>query len=1033
MQRILVTNIKTAVQQITPLLEDTSKDAPKVIYFDGWYGVGACAVLRAISKRPPLSLWEKFDKIIHIDCSRWKSRRALQRAITDELNLTQQVAADFERQDEEDDYSGVDQGSRKEIEGISRVIARSLVPYRCLVVFHNGGDVMVDLTSCGIPQPELFSVKVLWTFRGRLRIDSDIYEMAYNSDLIVDAYESAAKIWTALLEEEAREIAFYTHELGLGVTPEIATKCCLYYLSLKYRDDDVLSYNWAIHASSYWVCDGIVGEGEDNLAWELARAMQQHIILEDYRPVEGYSSYMNRPPMFVSKLEFSPKHWISITNSYFEEVPPGTTSIFFAPKKSDPLPLVSLPSDTFLQADQLRVLKLCLCTFSFSSPPFHCCPNLRFLGLDRCMDVKQLGGKGEEDEKAGAWAVEILQRLWVLDVCRTDWELAFPLETQEQVTATDVREVHINKGRIWRSNLAWRRLPNLRRLRIVEPSSSWETGRKEEFMDMVKLELLDLSGNSTIQLLPSLSGAIGLKTLVLDGCVWLEHVGPQGLPPSLESFSLDAGADEDQKKTAEISCLSLVGCERLADFKLRGSLPKLEELDLSHTAVNFLDLKEVVQVGNLERVLFMGCEQLRSISWPQTRMPHLRLVCIDTRAGGEVAEVPWSRDSLTDSQGEREGYHRAFLGLADLRLLQSMVSLWKTNMCNKVNLCWSAAASPSKDSVQFAACSPLPKSPAYHDISIEQITAKIDGSSSSSSSAQFPPLDVHMEISEGITDITNEVSTEARSVIGQVMNCIRSLHVHDSSSITTVAPEHIVMFPKEYQEIMNGLRWCRVERCPKLDKVFATNDESYSFCELEAFWGAHLLRARSIWSRRRRARPTSRDNWSCFTDLRAVHLHWCPRLRYVAALSPKNTYSYRLETLHVVYCGELRRVFPMEQELAEETRAAAASSEQGTLRFPKLKDLYLHELPSLQLICEAKMFAPKLETIYVRGCWSLRRLPATDDRRCKDGCPVAVDCEKDWWENLEWDGMELGHHPSLFQPRHSKYYKKRHLRATVLR
>ncbi|CAL5008444.1 unnamed protein product [Urochloa decumbens] len=786
MQRIIATNIKTAVQQITPLLEDTSKDAPKVIYFDGWYGVGASAVLRAISKRPPLSLWEKFDKIIHIDCSRWKSRRALQRAITDELNLTQQVAADFERQDEEDDFSGVDQASRKEIEGISRVIARSLVPHRCLVVFHNGGDVMVDLTSCGIPQPELFSVKVLWTFRGRLRINSDIYESAYDSHLIVDAYGAAAN-WTALLEEEAREIALYTHELGLGVTPEITTKCCLYYLSLKYRDDDVLSYNWAIHASSYWVCDGIVGEGEDNLAWELARAMQQHIILEDYTPVEGrYSSYMNRPPKFVSKLEFAPKHWISITNSYFKEVPPGTTSIFFAPKKSDPL--VSLPSDKFLKADQLRVLKLCLCTFSFSSPPFHCCPNLRFLGLDRCMDLKQLGGKGEEEEETGALAVEIFQRLWVLDVCRTDWDLAFP----------------------------------------------WKHKSK-----------------------------------------------------------------------------------------------------------------------SLQRML------------------------------------------------ER---------------------------CTKVNLCWSAAAtaSASKGTVQFAACSPLPKSSAYHDISIEQITAKIDGSSSS---AQFPPLNVHMEISEGIADITNEVSTEARSVIGQVMNGIRSLHVHDSSSITTVAPEHIVMFPKEHKEIMNGLRWCRVEGCPKLDKVFATNHNDYSFSDLETFWAAHLLRARSIWSRR--ARQNSID-WTCFTDLRAVHLHCCPRLRYVAALSPKNTYSYRLETLHIVCCGELRQVFPMEQELPEETRAAAASSEQGTLRFPKLKDLYLHELPSLQLICERKMFAPNLETIHIRGCWSLRRLPATDSRRRQDGRPVAVDCEKDWWDNLEWDGMESGHHSSLFEARHSKYYKKQHLRGTVL-
>ena len=97
------------------------------------------------------------------------------------------------------------------------------------------------------------------------------------------------------------------------------------------------------------------------------------------------------------------------------------------------------------------------------------------------------------------------------------------------------------------------------------------------------------------------------------------------------------------------------------------------------------------------------------------------------------------------------------------------------------------------------------------------------------------------------------------------------------------------------------------------------------------------------------------------------------------------------------------------------------------LRFRNLKHLYLHHLSSLELICETKMYAPNLETVYIRGCWGLRRLPATDGRR-----PVAVDCE-DWWDKLEWDGMESGHHPSLFQPRHSKYYKKRHLRGTVLR
>jgi hypothetical protein len=91
-------------------------------------------------------------------------------------------------------------------------------------------------------------------------------------------------------------------------------------------------------------------------------------------------------------------------------------------------------------------------------------------------------------------------------------------------------EVHINNGRIWHNNLAWRRLLNLHKLRVVEPTKPWETETRDEFMDMVNLELLDLSWNNTTQVLPSLSGATGLKTLILDGCVGLEHIGPQQLP-----------------------------------------------------------------------------------------------------------------------------------------------------------------------------------------------------------------------------------------------------------------------------------------------------------------------------------------------------------------------------------------------------------------------------------------------------------------------------------------------------------------------
>ncbi|KAM3372985.1 hypothetical protein ACQJBY_019754 [Aegilops geniculata] len=77
------------------------------------------------------------------------------------------------------------------------------------------------------------------------------------------------------------------------------------------------------------------------------------------------------------------------------------------------------------------------------------------------------------------------------------------------------------------------------------------------------------------------------------------------------------------------------------------------------------------------------------------------------------------------------------------------------------------------------------------------------------------------------------------------------------------------------------------------------------------------------------------------------------------------------------------------------------------------------------------MSAPNLETIKVRGCWGLSRLPAVSGSTSKR---PKVDCERDWWDNLKWDGLELNHDPSLYEPSHSRYYKKAHLpRVTVLR
>jgi hypothetical protein len=101
LQRITLdaNNIDGAAEQIIHLLEDADKGGD-VIYFHGWAGWGASAVLKEVVKLLRSSLGSAdagtaggLEKIIHVDFSRWQSKRALQKAIAEELEPPQQVMA----------------------------------------------------------------------------------------------------------------------------------------------------------------------------------------------------------------------------------------------------------------------------------------------------------------------------------------------------------------------------------------------------------------------------------------------------------------------------------------------------------------------------------------------------------------------------------------------------------------------------------------------------------------------------------------------------------------------------------------------------------------------------------------------------------------------------------------------------------------------------------------------------------------------------------------------------------------------------
>lgn len=90
------------------------------------------------------------------------------------------------------------------------------------------------------------------------------------------------------------------------------------------------------------------------------------------------------------------------------------------------------------------------------------------------------------------------------------------------------------------------------------------------FMDKTCMEILDLSGNSDMEILPiSLSKASSLEMLVLDGCDGLENVAaPSRLPPSLKSLAL---MDMDQLLNGNKMSYLRNNSVRLAEQTIRTS------------------------------------------------------------------------------------------------------------------------------------------------------------------------------------------------------------------------------------------------------------------------------------------------------------------------------------------------------------------------------------------------------------------------------------------------------------------------------
>ena len=205
-----------------------------------------------------------------------------------------------------------------------------------------------------------------------------------------------------------------------------------------------------------------------------------------------------------------------------------------------------------------------------------------------------------------------------------------------------------------------------------------------------------------------------------------------------------------------------------------------------------------------------------------------------------------SRDSLIGKQEEE--YRRSSVVYAtDLRFLQSLMAAsgegfgWNTAMLN-LNICLSCTskenANSNKEDMGPCSTGQLVGSTLHvgpqelqdlSDVNFDKATVDHDGSSAQ----QFEPLELHLEIGGGIRN-RNVVSKQGTRALIFFMNNVDSLLLHDNSSISTVITKDTMcieveeedrwtseMITKKMMVDWSCLKWCRVERCPVLDTVFA--------------------------------------------------------------------------------------------------------------------------------------------------------------------------------------------------------------------
>uniref|UniRef100_K3YNH1 NB-ARC domain-containing protein n=1 Tax=Setaria italica TaxID=4555 RepID=K3YNH1_SETIT len=546
-------------------------------------------------------------------------------------------------------------------------------------------------------------------------------------------------------------------------------------------------------------------------------------------------------------------------------------------------------------------------------------------------------------------------------------------------------------------------LPQLSNLLILHLEGTQIISFPEDtFEAMQRLHTLKLIDNMALMSLPtSLSKANGLRELHINNCKRLRLQFLWELVPGLEDLYIQTWeALEDIKIHGHpnlrtfsvfgpwIRCLSLRGCSKLKIVNVSDDLTALEDVDLSGTAIEEVP-HSLPNLPQLRRLLLLNVPCFKRFPWHRlVRFP--KVFCLD--------------NCSDDHLSQKETDNIAQININDSRIFHS----FNEDAANKLV---KEGQFFQSFNVQIKPCSVRGKEPRDKPCTVIQ--------------RQLPYLDVSCSEAATIVPMMKlqprrrhfEISTMNQHPNGlRILSVTNSLFITDDASIRCVSDLNCNLM---------SLEVCQLQHCHKMSVVFGMqSDQAYVWAKALEILQASNLNNLVCFLETSALAYIERRRWSWTVELKLlkhIHLEHCPRLEKIF---PSCLSLPALETLVILFCPSLKTIFYKKYEYELVARCP----------LPNIESIYFQELPQLQHIHEDAMFrlaTPKWETLFVRGCQSLRRLPFLREHPMSN---VKVSGERDWWDRLQLSLPEQGKYylqvppPPEFASRKKKVIIKSYLR-----